>query len=140
METHFYWQLHKLAFLFEKQADAVLHEHTDIGFAQYKVLEAIHQKSLAKQNVVAQMLNQTEASISRQVRILEKKGLININNIMGNVRARELSLSIVGEDVVRQASAALHELQTSMFSMLSVEEQKAFQDLFTRVVDHIDQN
>jgi DNA-binding MarR family transcriptional regulator len=134
MTPRLYWQIHKLAFLLEKRADEVLRSELDIGFAQYKVLEAINQNMLARQNMVAMMLDQTEASISRQIKILQKKGLIQVSEVMGNKRAKELSLTVVGDEMVRHAEEVLDVTQAQVIGGLSYQEQRLFQELFERML------
>jgi MarR family transcriptional regulator for hemolysin len=135
MIPRLYWQIHQLAFLLEKRADDSLKSSIDIGFAQYKVLEAINQNMLAKQNTVAELLDQTEASISRQIKILQKKGLIKVSTVMGNKRAKELSLTGIGEEMVRQAEDILDESQSQILGGLSYQEQRLFQELFERMLN-----
>lgn len=134
MTPRLYWQIHKLAFLLEKRADESLRSELDIGFAQYKVLEAINQNMLARQNMVAAMLDQTEASISRQIKILQKKGLILVSEVMGNKRAKELSLTVVGDEMVRHAEELLDVTQAQVMGGLSYQEQRLFQELFERML------
>jgi DNA-binding MarR family transcriptional regulator len=134
MQPRLYWQIHKLAFLLEKRADDALKTQLGIGFAQYKVLEAINQNMLAKQNTIATLLDQTEASISRQIKILQKKGLITVTEVMGNKRAKELSLTRVGEDIVRQSEEALDIAQSQIVGGLSYQEERLFLELFDRML------
>lgn len=134
MQSRLYWQIHKLAFLLEKRADESLKSQLDIGFAQYKVLEAINQNMLAKQNLVAKLLDQTEASISRQIKILQKKGMITVTTVMGNKRAKELALTVVGEEIVSQAEELLDLTQAQVIGGLSYQEHRLFQDLFERML------
>lgn len=134
MTPRLYWQIHKLAFLLEKRADESLRSELGIGFAQYKVLEAINQNMLARQNMVAAMLDQTEASISRQIKILQKKGLILVSEVMGNKRAKELSLTVVGDEMVRHAEELLDVTQAQVIGGLSYQEQRLFQELFERML------
>ena len=134
MQPRLYWQIHKLAFLLEKRADESLKSQLDIGFAQYKVLEAINHNSLAKQNTIAKLLDQTEASISRQIKILHKKGLITVVDVMGNKRARELSLTGIGEEMVSNAEELLDMTQAQVIGELSYQEQRMFQELFDRML------
>lgn len=134
MTPRLYWQIHKLAFLLEKRADESLRDQLSIGFAQYKVLEAINQNMLARQNMVAEMLDQTEASISRQIKILQKMGLIKVADVMGNKRARELSLTRVGEDIVSNAEDVLDVTQSQIMGGLSYQEQRLLQELFERML------
>ena len=135
MQSRLYWHIHKMAFLFEKKADQLLRAELGIGFAQYKVIEAIHHNSLAKQNTVAKLLDQTEASISRQIRILQKKGLITVNSVMGNKRAKELALTRVGEDISRQAEQILAIVEAEVIGTLSYQEQRLLQELFIKMID-----
>jgi DNA-binding MarR family transcriptional regulator len=134
MQPRLYWQIHKLAFLLEKRSDESLKEQVGIGFAQYKVLEAIGRNMLAKQNMIAELLDQTEASISRQVKILEKKKLIIIGTVMGNKRARELSLTELGEELLGHCEEILDLAQAQIIGSLSYQEQRHFQELFERML------
>lgn len=134
MISRLYWQIHQLAFLLEKRADESLKSQIGIGFAQYKVLEAINQNMLTKQNTVANLLDQTEASISRQIKILQQKGLIKVVSVMGNKRAKELSLTVVGDEIVRQAEDILDITQAQIIGGLSYQEQRMFQELFERML------
>jgi DNA-binding MarR family transcriptional regulator len=133
MQPRLYWQIHRLAFLLEKRADESLKEQLGIGVAQFKVLEAIGRNMLAKQNNIAELLDQTEASISRQVKILERKGLIIIGTVMDNKRARELSLTERGEEMLGHSEEILDLTQAQVMGSLSYQEQRHFQELFERM-------
>ena len=137
MQTRLQWQLHKISFLLEKKADEQLKQSVGIGYAQYKVLEAIYQHDLTKQNVVAALLDQTEASISRQVKILQSKGLITVKEVMGNKRARELSLTRVGEEVIRQSALAVEEAQGDSITQLNYQEQSLMLEMLERMLDKL---
>ena len=134
MNPRLYWQIHQLAFLLEKRADEVLHQQIGIGFAQYKVLEAVGRNMLAKQNLIAELLDQTEASVSRQVKILEKKALIIVGTVMNNRRARELSLTEKGEELLSHCEELLDMAQASIIGGLSYQEQQHFHELFNRML------
>lgn len=138
MQTATAWQIHKLAFVLEKQADEIMKGQLDIGFAQYKVLEAINQNDLAKQNTVAELLDQTEASISRQIRILKQKGLITVREVQGNKRARELRLSGVGEDIVRQAAHVVDQVYSPAITALNFSEQQQLSDMLGRLLQAVE--
>ncbi len=135
MNPRLYWQIHKLAFLLEKRADENLKAQAGIGFAQFKVLEAVGSNMLAKQNLIASQLDQTEASISRQIKILQKKSLINVASVMGNRRARELSLTEKGEELLLQCVEILDMAQAQIIGALSYQEQRHFQELFERMLN-----
>ena len=135
MNPRLYWQIHRLAFLLEKKSDEALKDQVGIGFAQFKVLEAIGRNMLAKQNMIAQLLDQTEASISRQIKILEKKNLINVASVMGNKRARELSLTEPGEELLSQCEEILDLAQAQIVGSLSYQEQQHLHELLSRMVE-----
>jgi DNA-binding MarR family transcriptional regulator len=135
MSPRLYWQIHKLAFLLEKRADENLKAQAGIGFAQFKVLEAVGSNMLAKQNLIAGQLDQTEASVSRQIKILQKKGLIIVASVMGNRRARELSLTEKGEELLTQCTEILDFAQAQVIGALSYQEQRHFQELFERMLN-----
>lgn len=134
MNSQLYWQIHRIAFLLEKKADEALREQLGVGFAQYKVLEAISHNSLAKQNTIADQLDQTEASISRQIKLLQSKGLITVTQVMGNKRARELSLTMQGEEMVSQALQILTIAVDPMLGALNQKEQMVLQDIFSKML------
>ena len=136
MESQLYWQVHTLAFLLEKQIDMRLKEQFELGFAQYKVLEAIGRNMHAKQNAVADMLDQTEASVSRQIRILQRKKLINVDAVMGNKRARELSLTEQGEQQLKLCQEIMDAAQKKVFGAMSLDEQQYFNTVFERLIDN----
>ena len=135
MQPRLYWQIHRLAFLLEKKADEALRDRLSIGFAQYKVLEAISHNALAKQNLIAELLDQTEASVSRQIKLLQKQGLINVSQVMGNKRARELSLTMQGEETVSQAKRLLDVATSHVVGSMNPQEQSMVQELFIRMID-----
>jgi MarR family transcriptional regulator, lower aerobic nicotinate degradation pathway regulator len=134
MQPRLYWQIHKLAFLLEKKADETLKSQLGIGFAQYKVLEAIGQNAMANQQRIAALLDQTEAGVSRQIKLLSSKKLIDVGVVMGNRRSRELTLTEAGEEVVNHCEALLDIAQAQIFGGLSYQEQRLFAALFDRML------
>ena len=134
MQPRLYWQIHHLAFVLEKHIDEQLKDQLGIGFAQYKVLAAIQQHMLANQATIASLLDQTEAGISRQIKLLSRKGLVFVGDVMGNKRARELSLTEIGEELTAQAESILEVSQAQVFGSLSYQEQRLFHELFDRML------
>jgi len=68
--------VHHLAAVMGKQSDQVLKEQLGIGYAQYRILMVLDWNPRVQQSVIANHLGQTEASISRQVKVLKDKGLL----------------------------------------------------------------
>ncbi len=136
MQPRLYWQIHTLAFMLEKQADEALDEQVGIRFAQFKVLEAIGRNTHARQNMVADLLDQTEASISRQIKLLEKRRLITVGIVMGNKRARELDLTEDGEKLLRQAHEVLDVVQAHIVGELSGREQNFVNEMLIKMIEN----
>ena len=134
MQPRLYWQIHRLAFLLEKRADENLKSQVGIGFAQYKVLEAVGANTLAKQNTIASLLGQTEASISRQIKILQAKKLLTAATVMGNKRARELSLSEKGEETLQQSEEIITMSNGQIVGVLSGQEQEQLNEYCLRMI------
>lgn len=71
-------QLQHVAALLAKQADQVLQEQLGIGYAQLKLLLSLQSQPYLKQKDIAADLGQTEASISRQVKLMIDQGLLHV--------------------------------------------------------------
>jgi DNA-binding MarR family transcriptional regulator len=65
-----------LAAVINKQADQVLQEQLGIGISQYRILAVLDVSPKIEQLSIAKALGQTEASISRQIKLLQAKGLL----------------------------------------------------------------
>ena len=68
--------LQHLASVLGKQSDQVLQEQLGIGFSQFKILMALQWNPKTQQRQIAEALGQTEASISRQIKLMLEKGLL----------------------------------------------------------------
>jgi DNA-binding MarR family transcriptional regulator len=65
-----------IAALMARQSEQVLQERLGIGFSQFKILRALQVNPQMKQRHIAYNLGQTEASISRQVKLMIADGLL----------------------------------------------------------------
>jgi DNA-binding MarR family transcriptional regulator len=59
-----------------KQTDLLLQNELGIGLSQYRILMVLEWNPRVTQHAIAQSLGQTEASISRQIKVLEEQGLL----------------------------------------------------------------
>ncbi len=66
--------LNHLAAVISKQSDQALQEQLGIGLSQYKILMVLEWNPRVQQKAIASSLGQTEASISRQIKLLKAKG------------------------------------------------------------------
>lgn len=68
--------LHHLAAVIGKQSDQALQEQLGIGLSQFKILMVLEWNPRVQQKAIADSLGQTEASVSRQIKLLKEKGLL----------------------------------------------------------------
>jgi len=68
--------LQHLAAVMGKQSDQALQEQLGIGLSQYRILMVLEWNPRIQQKSIADSLGQTEASISRQIKLLTGKGLL----------------------------------------------------------------
>lgn len=115
--------LHQLAHLIDAESDQVLSERLGIGFAQFKVLMILEEHDSVSQKYLADQLRQTQASISRQTKILQDKKLVVINANTNNRREKLVSLTPRGEQMVEKSINALNAYHSPMFASLSDKEQ-----------------
>jgi len=87
-----------------KQADQVLQEQLGIGLSQYKILMVLEWNPRVQQKAIADSLGQTEASISRQVKLLKGKGLLATRQDPQNRRKNITTPTTLGMQITEAAS------------------------------------
>lgn len=107
--------LQHLAFTLMKQTDVILLEQIGIGFSQYKILRSLQHQDSVQQKQIAQYLGQTEASISRQIHVLEGQGFIK--NVVRKENRREhiITLTDKGEKLLDNAVIIVTKYHAPMF-------------------------
>ena len=122
-----------LAAVIGKQSDQILQEQLGIGLSQYKILMVLEWNPRVQQKTIALSLGQTEASISRQIKLLTAKGLLSalpdpqnrrkhitvpltrgmqITEVAGGILRKSLSseYSKIGDDKLTQLITSLQSL------------------------------
>lgn len=87
-----------------KQADQVLQEQLGIGLSQYKILMVLEWNPRVQQRSIADSLGQTEASISRQIKLLQGKGLLVTRQDPQNRRRHITMPTTLGMQITEAAS------------------------------------
>lgn len=103
--------LHHLSAVFTRESDQILQEQLGIGFSQFKIMNTLQANPAMQQKHIAFNLGQTEASISRQIKLLKSKGLLETKQNPQNRREHLTTLTPKG---VRLAEAAQNVLATYM--------------------------
>jgi len=96
-----------LAAILGKQSEQVLQEQLGIGLSQFKILMVLEWNPRVPQRHIADSLGQTEASISRQVKLLTGKGLLVSRRDPQNRRKHITAPTPLGMQVTEAATNIL---------------------------------
>ena len=122
-------QLHHIVTLMSRESDQLLQEQLGIGLAQYKILTTLHEHPKVQQKVIANVLGQTEASISRQIKLLHKKGMLISPKNPQNQREHIASLTPRGMQLITAAETVLDSFHRTFFTSLSHKQQEQLGDI-----------
>lgn len=120
--------LQHIGTILERQFDQALMEQLGIGTSQYRILLALEAHSNISQKHLAANLGQTEASISRQVRLLQARSLISIQVHPRSRRERVANLSPKGQTIITAAKDLFSQVSASLLGGLSDRQQKVFRE------------
>lgn len=129
--------LNHLAFMLSRQSDQVLQEQLGIGFSQFKIMMALKWNPAVQQKQIAERLGQTEASISRQIKLLHKQGLLNSRVSPENKREHITTLTPKGEKLTERAMQALNNYHAPTFAALSEEQQQTLIEILNTMHDAV---
>lgn len=113
----------------QRRTDQVLQERLGIGLAQYKIMALLLREPLPNQRAIADVLGQTEASISRQIKLLASRGLAIVKIDPFERRRRAPVLTAKGVRLTRAAQELLIHQQQTLFASLSNKQQTQLQTL-----------
>jgi DNA-binding MarR family transcriptional regulator len=107
-----------------KQSDQALQERLGLGFSQFKILMALQWNPSVQQRIIAEALGQTEASISRQIKLLHDRGWLQTTVSPKNRREHITTPTEKGIRMTEKAREVLNEYHAPMFSSLNEEQIK----------------
>ena len=99
--------LQHLAAVIGRQSEQLLQEQLGLGMSQYKILMVLEWNPRIGQKAIADSLGQTEASISRQVKLLKVKGLLSAQPDPQNRRKHITAPTPRGMQITEAASDIL---------------------------------
>jgi len=129
--------LNHLAFVLLRQSDQVLQEQLGIGFSQFKILMVLKWNPSLQQRQIADRLGQTEASISRQIKLLHEKGLLSTYVSPKNKREHITTLTPKGEKLTEKSMTILNNYHAPTFATLTPKQQEQLTTLLTIMHDHV---
>jgi len=127
------FRLQQTANLLAKESDQILQEQLGIGMSQLRILNIVQSGSPLLQRQIAKALNQTEASISRQVKLLHRRQLLVTRLNPKDRREHVTSLTPKGLRLIGAALGVLQAFQTPLTSSLSDKQQIEFLDMLDKI-------
>jgi DNA-binding MarR family transcriptional regulator len=114
-----------------RQADQILQERLGIGISQYRILLMLEQNPNVEQRRLADNLGQTEASISRQVKLLHERGMLATRVNPAEKRKHITAPTLKGVKVTTAASEVLDQYYEPLFATLGAKEQEGLHRALT---------
>jgi DNA-binding MarR family transcriptional regulator len=111
--------LQHVSSILAKQSDQVLHEQLGIGFSQFKILRTLQSNPHTMQRDIADRLGQTEASISRQVKLMVTEDLLQYMISPKDHREHITVITPKGIRLTDAAVAVLNKYHAPTFAVLS---------------------
>ena len=111
--------LNHLSFVMSRQSDLVLQERLGIGFSQFKIMMVLRYSPHVQQKEIAERLGQTEASISRQIKLLIDRNMLQSLKRPENRREHITTLTSHGEQVTDEALEILNQYHSPVFDKLT---------------------
>lgn len=128
--------LFHLAFTMSRQNDQMLQERLGLGFSQFKILMVLERNPHIQQRQIAESLGQTEASISRQIKLMTEAGLLQAKPSPRNKREHLTTPTSKGIRLVEEAMAILNKYHEPTFERLSEKQRSILlESLMTMHVD-----
>lgn len=116
--------LQHTATILMRQSDQVLQERLGIGMSQFRLLMMLKINPNVQQRTLAERLGQTEASISRQIKLLVEKGLLGVRVNPKSRREHVTMPTPKGLKITEAALEVLEQYHTPMFDLLTPKQQQ----------------
>jgi DNA-binding MarR family transcriptional regulator len=123
--------LQHVAGVLQRQSDQVLQERLGIGMAQYRILMLLQIMPSVEQRKLADCLGQTEASVSRQVKVLHDKGLLVTQVDPGERRRHIVTPTAKGVKITEAAREVLKQYDEPMLATLTGKQRDQLQVTLT---------
>lgn len=125
--------LQHLAGVLAKQNDQALQERLGLGYSQFKILQVLEFNPHIQQRQIAQWLGQTEASISRQIKLMIDKGLLQSTISPHNRREHITTPTAKGMRLNEEALKVLNITHGEMFERLGDKKQRQMLEILTNM-------
>lgn len=107
-------------------SDELLDQEVGISLSFARILGALSSTTPSSQRAIAVKLHQTEANVSRQLRVMHGDGLVRITKNKKDSRQRDVTLAAKGSRKYEQAVKLLQNQQGQMLKSLDRDSKKTF--------------
>src|ERR1043165_8489401 len=111
-----------LTYVLQQLSDENLLKATGVGLSQTRIMSVLHGSVALSQRAVAVMLQQTEANVSRQLKVMQKQGLVSVVKNKKDARQRDVKLTAKGQTRLKVALKSLAAQEKELFRLLSAKE------------------
>jgi DNA-binding MarR family transcriptional regulator len=133
LDSSIEYLLQHVSFVMGRQLDQVLQEQLGIGTSQYKILRVLQEQPHIQQRKLAEHLGQTEASISRQIKIMLEKGLLNASVNPENKREHITVPTPRGEKLASAARDVTQKHAWPAFAALNDKQKRQLIDMLKQI-------
>ncbi len=117
-----------LTYVLQQLSDENLLKATGVGLSSVRIMSVLHTAVPHSQRAVASLLQQTEANVSRQLRVMQKHGFVSVVKNKKDARQRDVKLTKKGEARYRAALKVLNIQEKELFRLLDSKRLKAFNE------------
>ncbi len=125
--------LQHLSGVLAKQSDQALQERLGIGFSQFKILRVLQHSPHTQQRQIAEWLGQTEASISRQIKLMIEKGLLQTTISPKNRREHLTTPTAKGIRLTEESINILNTTHSGMFNDIGEKHQQQLLEILSHM-------
>lgn len=119
-----------------RQSDQVLLERLGIGVSQLRILTMLEHDPSARQRQIADRLGQTEASISRQIKLLAEKGYLTVSVNPKSRREHLAAITPKGVKIMVAAKEVLELYYQPIDELLGDKQRKALAEALATLHAH----
>lgn len=115
-----------LTYVLQQLSDENLQRSVGVGLSSARIMSVLHSSVPLSQRAIASLLQQTEANVSRQLKVMQKQGLVSVVKNKKDSRQRDVKLTAKGSSKFRTAAKVLGAQENELMRLLNKSDQKAF--------------
>jgi len=116
-----------LTYVLQQLSDDQLLAKAGVGLSQTRIMSVLNSSVPHSQRAIAHLLQQTEANVSRQLKVMHGHGLVSIVKNKKDNRLRDVKLTAKGKNKYQLAIKVLTAQQSELLKLLDKKELQAFE-------------